>query len=107
MSTFKFTALLTAARVALVGMAFLAVGCTTEEETTSAVEAVDEAQEEVVVPSEIVLSDESVDADPTEDVKSGPEGEAQQQDFSGPGDIRSEPVPHPWVPKTRDNDNDT
>jgi len=99
--------------VLAVGMlAGFASGCTGDEPGDEESDVVDSTQEELVVGQETQIDPGVPAGDQTGDAPS-PTGDRRnevdaQDGAAAPGTIRSEPVPHPWVPKVSgaDHDND-
>lgn len=88
-----------------------ATGCVGDEPTEDESDVVDSTQEELVVSGDVLAPAVGTPTDgSTYDESASPQNTMTDDSSSGapaPGEVRSEPVPHPWVPKVSPNDHDT
>jgi hypothetical protein len=88
-----------------------ATGCVGDDPTEEESDVVDSTQEELVVAGDVLAPSVGAPADGgTYDDSASPQSATTDDSSSGPpapSDVRSEPVPHPWVPKLSPNDHDT
>ena len=89
--------------------AVFGAGCSGEESTADAedFDSVESVEQEIVGAD---LAHDGSDAGDDEEELGLPSNTREQESEQGapsPGELRSEPVPHPWVPKVHHTDNDS